>query len=304
MVIVTRNSLVECNVCAKKLGVEFGGAPLLKCSKCLEATYCGRDCQVANWPSHRKACAAAVKTAAMREERALARPDLGATEHDVKFFADDITSEVTLLAMRSAFKIGEKDQCSTSRVLRLWFDYDAGAPHLRARFTFARSELVSFEEGLSHLSPATNAQHAGLVASTRLTRAHKEPDYAMGTIVFMMVNKKTGRCWPYMETQMCVRNSAWEFLSAQEMSLNPNWERTFAVALSHPELPGPALLILELFSSEAEERAKEAVWRGLSMMPSSRPRMLREMVKFSGLIAEPDIKEKALRALKELQTRK
>jgi hypothetical protein len=80
---------------------------------------------------------------------------------------------------------------------------------------------------------------------------------------------------------MAVRYSAGELLSARDMSLNPNWERTFAVAVSKPELPGPSLLILELFSSETEERAKNFIWNGLSMQPSSRPRMLREMVKVS-----------------------
>lgn len=76
-----------------------------------------------------------------------------------------------------------------------------------------------------------------------------------------------------------MKYSAWEFLSARDMARNPNWERTFAVAISRPELPGPSLLILELFSSETEEKAKEAIWTGLNMQPSSRPRMLREMVK-------------------------
>lgn len=88
----------------------------------------------------------------------LARPDLGSFETELNAYIDNITSEVTLLAMRSGYALGKLNQSSTTRVLRLWFDYAGGASaELRKKFIFARSELVSFEEGLSHLSPATNA---------------------------------------------------------------------------------------------------------------------------------------------------
>jgi hypothetical protein len=161
--------------------------------------------QVADWPTHKRACAAAVKTITMREERVLARPDLGGFQADLMAFINDITSEVTLLAMRSGWALGKPSQCSTTSVLRLRFDYDGGAAtDLRQRFSFTRSELVSFEEGLAHLSPETNAHHAALVKATRSTRTHTARDHAMATIVFIGVNSKTGRCWPHRESAVGV----------------------------------------------------------------------------------------------------
>lgn len=39
-----------CHACQKR------DVKLSKCSKCKKATYCGRECQAAHWPSHKAAC--------------------------------------------------------------------------------------------------------------------------------------------------------------------------------------------------------------------------------------------------------
>jgi hypothetical protein len=41
-----------CLACSKTSGE--GGAALSKCSRCLEARYCSRDCQVEDFPRHKK----------------------------------------------------------------------------------------------------------------------------------------------------------------------------------------------------------------------------------------------------------
>jgi hypothetical protein len=40
----------QCGWCAKK------GVPLFKCLRCKVDTYCGKDCQRAAWPTHKKGC--------------------------------------------------------------------------------------------------------------------------------------------------------------------------------------------------------------------------------------------------------
>ncbi|EJD44549.1 hypothetical protein AURDEDRAFT_114295 [Auricularia subglabra TFB-10046 SS5] len=47
-----------CHACQKR------DVKLSKCSKCKKATYCGRECQTAHWPSHKAACKKAAAAAA------------------------------------------------------------------------------------------------------------------------------------------------------------------------------------------------------------------------------------------------
>jgi hypothetical protein len=43
-----------CLACSKTSG--DGGAALSKCSRCLEARYCSRECQVKDFPLHKQVC--------------------------------------------------------------------------------------------------------------------------------------------------------------------------------------------------------------------------------------------------------
>jgi len=49
------DGIVPCAHCGK------GNAPQKRCSRCLSVVYCGRECQVAHWKAHKKACKAASK---------------------------------------------------------------------------------------------------------------------------------------------------------------------------------------------------------------------------------------------------
>ena len=42
--------LLSCVVCDK------GGVGVKKCSKCFSVSYCGKDCQVADWARHKRLC--------------------------------------------------------------------------------------------------------------------------------------------------------------------------------------------------------------------------------------------------------
>ena len=44
----------KCHACGK-LRADLG-APLLKCARCMQVSYCGRDCQKAHWPQHKLDC--------------------------------------------------------------------------------------------------------------------------------------------------------------------------------------------------------------------------------------------------------
>jgi len=50
-----RSAFHFCSVCKKQPGA--AATPLKKCSGCLIVRYCSRECQVANWHTHKKTCA-------------------------------------------------------------------------------------------------------------------------------------------------------------------------------------------------------------------------------------------------------
>lgn len=44
------------NVCEKCEKPKSDDTPLLKCGKCTYVFYCGRECQIADWPEHKSVC--------------------------------------------------------------------------------------------------------------------------------------------------------------------------------------------------------------------------------------------------------
>ena len=50
------SSSASAAACLRCGGVGSAAAPLKSCARCGVALYCGRDCQVADWPAHRPSC--------------------------------------------------------------------------------------------------------------------------------------------------------------------------------------------------------------------------------------------------------
>ena len=62
---MTKDTTVQCATC------HASGIKLWHCSRCRQAAYCGRDCQVRDWPTHRtRCCKLDTSTAAVSAELA------------------------------------------------------------------------------------------------------------------------------------------------------------------------------------------------------------------------------------------
>jgi hypothetical protein len=52
----SRRRNIQCAACQKQEDLDTSEERLSKCSKCMRAYYCSRECQTGHWPKHRKTC--------------------------------------------------------------------------------------------------------------------------------------------------------------------------------------------------------------------------------------------------------
>jgi hypothetical protein len=134
-----RNDPKVCNHCVKY--EKLGGAKLMKCQRCKVIYYCSKECQVANWKSHKKTCKAISSSAVSQSAQKTSHATMWAFVESNYF---DIAKEV--YKKTQEYNVPKKE-------LFLEIDFYGDAPALRNEFKvwltsdfFGESALVDAPE--------------------------------------------------------------------------------------------------------------------------------------------------------------
>lgn len=113
-------------------------------------------------------------------------------ESDLDAYYHEITTEVAVLALRSAFRLGRPDDRRRSHYLRLGFVWDPKPKNIRHRFLLVTADVEPYqdEQGVD--------RHWAYIAPERLADdafvedAEKREDSALCTILIVAAHAKLG----------------------------------------------------------------------------------------------------------------
>jgi hypothetical protein len=155
----------KCSWCAKARPLLRGAPPLLRCGRCKQAYYCGRECQTRAWQGHRVACRQAAPAAAAtrpchidgKEDQTVARRQQAVAEAGRGTVDETAGREAEKQAALEAERTAETERVRDAVQLVL----AVGAPEAtRQQADHATAEVAEIGAGLGLVPPPPRASAA------------------------------------------------------------------------------------------------------------------------------------------------